>query len=640
MGFMNIRYRALLLLLIGVLAVSTAYGAENSPSAQTIWRLLDYIKVDYPAAVSAGHVASEVEYSEMVEFAGNVRTRVADLSPTPALNDLLSQADALKAAIMRKAPGGEVARIASALADGLLAAYPVSLAPSTPPDLARGQALYAQQCASCHGDTGRGDGPAAQALQPPPIDFTDKSRASARSLFGLYQVIGHGIPGTSMVGFDTLSPRDRWALAFYVGTRAYSQDEARSGERFWNEDRGLRTTFPSLESVTHTTARAMAARFGEKEAQDLTAFLRRNPGIAVSSNDNLLTTARARITQTWEAYQAGDHRRAADLALSAYLDGFEPVEPALSIKDAPLMRQIESAMVELRALIGVGASKTIVQAQLQVVSTLLDKAQSALVYEETDNGTSFIAAFTILLREGLEALLIVVAVVAFLRKSERQDVMRYVHAGWVTALVAGALTWVAANSLISISGASRELTEGMGAIFAAVVLVTVGIWMHGKSQAGMWQTYINEKMSHALSKQSLWVLFLLVFIVVYREVFETILFFIALWSQGEEFAILAGVGMAVAVLVGCAWGLLNYSKRLPIGQFFFLSSILMAVLAIVLAGKGIAALQEAGWIEISPVAWLPRVDIVGLHPTWEGVASQVLVLGVLLAAFGFTKGKA
>lgn len=142
-------------------------------------------------------------------------------------------------------------------------------------------------------------------------------------------------------------------------------------------------------------------------------------------------------------------------------------------------------------------------------------------------------------------------------------------------------------------------------------------------------------MSRALSRQSAWFLFLLEFVVVYREVFETILFYIALWSRGQELAILAGAGAAVATLALCAWGLLSYSRRLPIAQFFQFSSLLIVALAIVLAGKGVAALQEARWFAISPVAGLPWAEIVGFYPTWEGIAGQVLVLGVLLTAFWF-----
>ncbi|MBX9706829.1 MAG: FTR1 family iron permease, partial [Caulobacteraceae bacterium] len=315
------------------------------------------------------------------------------------------------------------------------------------------------------------------------------------------------------------------------------------------------------------------------------------------------------------------------------------VEPALGARDGALLRRVETAMTGLRAAIGRGAPTEEVEAQVARLNALLDTAERALAPQEADNVASFAGAFTILLREGLEALLIVVAMIAFLRKAERPEALRYLHGGWIAALLAGGATWAAATFLISISGASRELTEGFGSLLAGAVLVSVGIWMHGKSHADAWQIYIRDKLSRALSGRSAWLLFLLAFVVVYREVFETILFYAAIWSQGGHVGMLAGALTAVAILAVVAWALLTYSKRLPIGQFFSLSSILMAVLSVVLVGKGVAALQEAGWIDVHPVAWIPRVEILGLYPTLEGLAVQVLTVVVLAVGFLRSGGK-
>lgn len=240
----------------------------------------------------------------------------------------------------------------------------------------------------------------------------------------------------------------------------------------------------------------------------------------------------------------------------------------------------------------------------------------------------------------MEALLIVVAMIAFLRKADRRDVLPYVHGGWVSALAAGGLTWAAATYLISISGASRELTEGFGSLLSAVVLISVGVWMHGKGQADAWQSYIKEKLAAALSKRSAWFLFLLAFVVVYREVFETILFYAAMWSQGAQSAILAGAGAAVATLALIAWALLSYSRRLPISQFFSYSSILISGLAVILTGKGVAALQEAALFDLHPLAAVPRIEILGVFPTVEGVLAQLLTLLVIAAGFWFTSRRA
>jgi high-affinity iron transporter len=624
---------SLLILALAALAPALALGAETAPSAQVAWRLLDYLAVDYPGAVKDGRVVSASEYAEMKEFSRAARERVGSLAPTPAKSDLIAQSDALVAAIDRKGPTEEVADRAHKLGAALLRAYPTALAPTAPPDLGAAAQLYAQQCSGCHGASGRGDGPNAKGLDPPPVAFADRARARQRSTFGLYQVITQGLDGTAMPSFAQLPPEQRWALAFYVGRFAYSDAEAAAGAKLWSEPR-LRAQVPDLQALVQTSPAALAKAVGEPQASELVAYLRRHPETVTPKPAGSLAIARGKLAQSLAAYRAGDRARAQDLALSAYLDGFEPVEPAISARDNALMTRVETAMGTFRASLSKGAPTSDVAQQADHLNALLDAAERALAPERANPAASFAGAFTILLREGLEALLIVVAMIAFLRKAERPEVLAYVHGGWIAALVAGGLTWAAATWLISISGASRELTEGFGSLLAAVVLISVGVWMHGKGQADAWQAYIRERLSKALNRESAWFLCLLAFVVVYREVFETILFYAALWSQGAGAAVIGGAAAAVACLGLIAWALLSYSKRLPIGQFFTYSSWLMAALAVVLAGKGASALQEAGLLDIGPIAGVPRIELLGLYPTWQGVLVQALTTIVLLAAFG------
>lgn len=250
--------------------------------------------------------------------------------------------------------------------------------------------------------------------------------------------------------------------------------------------------------------------------------------------------------------------------------------------------------------------------------------------------STYLGALTILLREGLEALLVVVAILAFLKKAERSDVLPYVHAGWVTALVAGGLTWGVATYLVELSGASREMTEGFSAIFASLVLLAVGVWMHQKSMAGRWQAYVKQKLSSALNRKSAMMLFLLSFITVYREVFETVLFYAALWTQDNGIYLLAGLGSGIVILAGVAWLLLRSSARLPISQFFLYSSALVGILAIVLMGKGIAALQKVGLLENTPML-IPRVDALGVYPSFQTIGAQVLVILIIVASLVYNR---
>ena len=622
-----------LALLLGTAIPQPARAQELTPGAEIAWRLLDYIAVDYPGAVSGGRVISAAEYAEMREFSASVRTRIAALPAHEAQPRLLAASSVLISAVEARETPETVARQARSLADALLAAYPTPLAPQAIPDLPRGAALYAEQCAVCHGATGRGDGPGAAGLEPPPIAFTDRDRARERSLFGLYQVIGQGLDGTAMPGFAHLSAEDRWALAFYAGGFAYPEGTSRAGERAWRDDPELRAAVSDLEALTQVTPATLASRLGEPRANAVVAYLRSHPeALAVEGSDGL-DLARRKLAESLAAYRAGDARKAEELALSAYLDGFEPVEPLLRARDGKLMARIEAAMGELRASLKRRAPADAVAGQVTALSGLFDEAGRALAPSEASALSTFLGAFTILLREGLEALLIVIAMIAFLRKAERRDVLPYVHGGWIAALAAGAATWAAATWLIAISGASRELTEGIGSLVSAVVLLSVGVWMHGKAQAGAWQAYIRDKLSAALSKRSAWFLFLLAFLVVYREVFETILFYAALWSQGTQIALLGGAAAAAVCLAVVAWGLLAFSKKLPISQFFAYSALLIAVLSVILAGKGVAGLQEAGVMDVHPLTYLPRVEILGLFPTWEGLAAQGLAAVIVVVGF-------
>jgi high-affinity iron transporter len=142
---------------------------------------------------------------------------------------------------------------------------------------------------------------------------------------------------------------------------------------------------------------------------------------------------------------------------------------------------------------------------------------------------------------------------------------------------------------------------------------------------------------NALARDSRWILFSLAFIAVYREVFETILFFTAMAADNNIGALVAGGLVGCAVLAAIAVAMLRFSRRLPIGKFFSYSSALVAILAVVLAGKGVAALQEAGLISIHPLANLPRVSMLGLFPTLQGILVQVATLGALAAGFAWNR---
>ena len=631
---MMVIVRALLLVCVGG---GLAIAANAAPSdAQTAWRLLDYLAVDYGGAVSGGKVASASEYAEMREFSASVTEKLAALPTNPAKAQLLKESAGLQSAIDRKASPEDVAKLARALGTDLLRAFPVAMGPSQIPDPARGAQLFSQSCAACHGSNGNAKTLMARQLNPAPINFTDRKRAAQRTPFALYQVIDQGLEGTAMASFSNLPPSDKWALAYRVSRFAYPDSLTTEGKSVWNSSPSLRAQIHDLATLSNTSEKSLAAEIGPDRAAAVIAFLRANPD-SVTAQASTLALARQRLQESLAAYEAGDRSRAKELALSAYLDGFEPIEPLLTARSPTLLSQVERAMAELRAAIADGRDPAVVRARVGAIDTLFGEVETALTPDQASAASTFVGAMTILLREGLEALLIVVAMLAFLGQADRPEMTKPVHYGWVSALAAGALTWWAATRLISVSGASRELTEGFGSLLAAAVLLFVGIWMHGKAQAGQWQRYIREKLGHALSRGSGWFLFSLAFIAVYREIFETILFYAAMAAEGHLEALLAGALAGAVVLAAIAVAMLRFSKQLPIGKFFAYSSALVAVLAVILAGKGVAALQEAGLLGVAPVESLPRISVLGLFPTIQGVAAQALTLLILLLGFAWNR---
>jgi high-affinity iron transporter len=292
-----------------------------------------------------------------------------------------------------------------------------------------------------------------------------------------------------------------------------------------------------------------------------------------------------------------------------------------------------------RSMVQAGAPVEAVEAQARAVQALLGTARQRLDAVRLSPTTIFTSALVILLREGLEAILVLAALIALLIKSGRREALRHVHAGWIAALALGGLTWLAASYLIALSGADREIAEGVTAFLAAGMLLYVGLWMHRHAHAARWKAFIETRVASALSGRTRWALASISFLAVYREAFETVLFYQALWLEaGPDGHLAVGAGFAAAVvgLAALAWLILKAGLRLPVGWFFGVGSVLMAVLAVVLAGKGIAALQEAGSLPVEPLD-LPAIPSLGLYPTWQGVLTQLAVVVLVVGAFASSR---
>lgn len=608
-----------------------AHAADTA--APTIVHLLDYVGVDYPAFVKDGKVIDAAEYQEQQEFAAQVIELLQGLPPVARRDALIAAAVALKEQIDAKAPGTAVAAQASALRWQVIEAYGLTIAPAAAPDLKMAATRYAETCAACHGAEGRGDGPAAAALDPRPSDFHDEARMEQRSIYGLYSTITLGVGGTAMKAFKELSESERWALAWYVSTLGLNAGRIDKGGERWRAQGG-KSEIGSLRAVATLTATEVAHQHGE-DAVAVFAWLKAHPEALADNVEAPIARSRRLLGESAAAYRAGRRDEAQQLALTAYLEGFELAEAGLDTVAPDLRVEVETQMIAYRDLVRRGADPARVTGQAEHIDRLLAESAEKLGAGGLAPTTAALSAFFILVREGLEALLVVAAIIAFLLKAGRRDAMPWIHAGWIGALALGGVTWVVASTLIAVSGATRELTEGVTALLAAAILLYVGCWLHGKSHARAWKAFIDQYLGAALKGRTLWALAGVSFLAVYREAFETVLFYQALWQQAgpaSHAAVLIGFAAGVAALAVIAWLILRYGVRIPVGIFFAASAVLLAILAVVFTGHGVKALQEAGVIAASPIA-MGSLPALGVYPTLQTIAAQVCV--ILAVATGF-----
>ena len=436
-----------------------------------------------------------------------------------------------------------------------------------------------------------------------------------------------------MSGFQKLTHDERWALALYVSHLATPDADLQRGAELWQFGIG-RNWFPDFASLVTRSAHDVRSAHGD-EAVFVLAHLRLHPEAVMWSHETPLTRSARLLRQSLAAYRRGQVQAAKNLAASALLDGFGLVEATLDTVDRRLRMTIEAEMLGYRALLKKGEAVAAVATAVDRLQALLSEAQQQLAVTRLPASATFLSAFVILLREGVEAVLVLAAIFALLIKGERRDAFPYVHAGWIAALTLGGITWLVAPYIVAI------VTEGVMALVAAALLLYVGFWMHGMAYAERWRTLLHGQLQGALSARTMWALALVSFLPVYREAFETVLFYQALWVQVTPayVPVLGGFASAAVVLAILGWLIFRGSSRLPLGFFFGATSLLLTALAVVFVGRGVAALQEAGTFPVNPVN-LPSLPMFGLYPTVQGLVLQVLVALVIASVFAYTRHRA
>jgi len=337
-------------------------------------------------------------------------------------------------------------------------------------------------------------------------------------------------------------------------------------------------------------------------------------------------------------YRAGQAKEGIMAIQDAYFDHFEGsgMENKIGSRDVAFKTDLEGYFTRLVSLMKAGAPVAQLQQQADALGQDLSKAVGMLGQGGESRWTLLVYSMLIIVREGMEALLIVAAIVAYLVKNKHQDKLPVIRQSvWIALLAslvtAGLFQWLFANS-----GANRELLEGGTMMIAVVTLFCMSYWLLSKVEARQWKAYLEGKLTLSLTSGSLAGLWFTSFLAVYREGAETVLFYAALVGDASNMA--GHLAILAGFLIGCvilllAYLLMRYTVvKLPLKPFFMFTGGFMYLMAFVFAGSGVLELIEGKLFEPTLLKGVPQIGWLGIYPYVETLIPQfILVLAALLA---------
>ena len=351
------------------------------------------------------------------------------------------------------------------------------------------------------------------------------------------------------------------------------------------------------------------------------------------------------LNESYEAYFRKDVNGAKQLVNDAYFgfyekEGFE--RTVMAYISGKRGAHVEYQFPIIKEMMTKGAPNKEVRTSLDYLIKMLQEDANTLDGKEESAVGVFLAALAIILREGLEAILVIAAMAAYLTRSGNRAKVRTVYLSGGAAIAASIAAAFAMQKLFQVSGANQEIIEGVSMLLATVVLFFVSNWMFSKAEAEAWKDYIEGKVHSAVETGSGFALGAAAFLAVFREGAETILFYQAMLAdvQTNVDMIWIGFGVGCVALVG-VFAVVRYgSLKLPLKPFFIGTSILMYVMAIAFAGGGIKELQEGDVIGVTPVNHIPSIDILGVYPTVETLLPQVVLVLLALGSIVYYRAKA
>ena len=345
----------------------------------------------------------------------------------------------------------------------------------------------------------------------------------------------------------------------------------------------------------------------------------------------------AEIDKAITLYDKGEAQDAVELVQDTYFDVFEAsgMEGKIGARDAAFKAKLEGHFNMIISQMKAGAPVENIQATFAALKGDFAKGAEMLGKGADSPAALFIYSLMIILREGIEAILIITAIIAYLVKTGHTDKIKVIYNGCITALVLSVITALLVKWVFNVSAASQELMEGGTMLLASVVLFSVSYWLISKAEAQKWMSYIKDKVGDSLSTKSLKTLWFVAFLAVYREGAETVLFYQALASGASASGLTAVAGGFVVgsvALVGIYLAMRYGAVRLPLRPFFLCTGALLYFMAFVFAGNGMMELIEGKLFSSSLIAWMPTIQFMGIHPYVQTLVPQLCI--VLAAVVG------
>jgi high-affinity iron transporter len=350
--------------------------------------------------------------------------------------------------------------------------------------------------------------------------------------------------------------------------------------------------------------------------------------------------AKTFVDRSLAAAKAGDYARAYALARTAYLDHYEYVEIPLRLRDPNLVLDTEFKFADLRNDLKARAPLDTIRADVRDVRAgILDTDRALAAKGVAAPLIAFGFSFSILFREGIEAVLLIAILLGSLAAGRASGYRRPLSLGVLGALVATGVTWALTTLVIDLAPVNRELLEAATALLAVVVLVLVSFWLVARIDQKRRMEFMRARVAAAITAGSAGAFMALGFTAVYREGFETVLFYQALllFAQGLELWVILGAALAAAALGAVAYAILRLGRTLPLKPMLLTGASILLLLSVAFAGNAVRSLQGADLVAATPVhAGLARppvfvAELTGIHPTRESLLVQAVLLAIFVA---------